>query len=193
MKDTIMKKEKQIIGFGMLFLLICFAVTGFSQAQIEAGDPPNNLDIPDFYKSRLSDIDEELRAVSKGTVKAVAISPGGLPVYAVYYGEKEGFHSQANYNSAVAARNPVYFAKKDSATKPVIFFLGPVHGQEVEGIVGMVNLIHIAETGKDHRGKEWPSLKEKWICAGSSLCRVETPMAAGETHTTALLGFLPKS
>ncbi|WP_372936342.1 hypothetical protein, partial [Mariniphaga sediminis] len=31
--------------------------------------------------------------------------------------------------------------------------------QEAEGIAGLVNLIHIAETGKDHRGKEWPDLK----------------------------------
>jgi hypothetical protein len=66
---------------------------------------------------------------------------------------------QANYNSAVGARNPAFFAKKDEQTKPVIFFLGPVHGQEPEGIVGLVNLIHIAETGKDYRGKEWPEIK----------------------------------
>jgi hypothetical protein len=82
-------------------------------------------------------------------------------VHAVYYGEKEKVYSQANYNSAVAARNPAYFAQKGDNTKPVAFFLGPVHGQEVEGIVGLVNLIHVAETGKDHRGKDWPSLKSK--------------------------------
>ncbi|MCK5278226.1 MAG: hypothetical protein KAK04_06805, partial [Cyclobacteriaceae bacterium] len=91
----------------------------------------------------------------------IATSPGGLPVYAVYYGEKEDFISHANYNSAVAARNPAFYAKKDSSTKPVVFFVGPVHGQEVEGIAGLVNLIHIAETGKDHRGKDWSSLKNK--------------------------------
>ena len=84
-----------------------------------------------------------------------------MPVYAIYYGGKENFHSQANYNSAVAARNPVYYAKKDSSSKPIIFFLGPVHGQEVEGIVGMVNLIHVIETGKDYRGHDWTSLKNK--------------------------------
>jgi hypothetical protein len=43
----------------------------------------------------------------------------------------------------------------------VVFFLGPVHGQEVEGLVGLINLIHIAETGKDHRGREWSQLKNK--------------------------------
>jgi hypothetical protein len=29
-----------------------------------------------------------------------------------------------------------------------------VHGQEVEGIVGLVNLIHIAETGKRTTGEK---------------------------------------
>jgi hypothetical protein len=133
--------------------------TSFSQNKIEAGDPPNNTDLPDFFKSRLTDIENELGKVKKGKIETIATSPGGLPVYAVYYGGKENLHSQANYNSAVAAKNPKYYAKKDSTAKPVVFFIGPVHGQEVEGIVGLINLIHVMETGKDYRGKEWVSLK----------------------------------
>ena len=150
-----------------LFLLFClFAMftieNSHAQGRIEAGDPPNPTDIPDFYKSRLSDIDKEIMSLETGKAKVVAISPGGLPVYAVYYGEKDDFYSQANYNSAVAAQDPAYYATKDKDTKPVVFFLGPVHGQEVENIVGLVNLIHVAETGKDYRGKEWASLKGKF-------------------------------
>jgi hypothetical protein len=140
--------------------LIFFSGNIFSQTKPEAVDPPNNTNIPGFYKSKLSDIERQLSEVKKGEIKAIAISPGGLPVNAVYYGEKEDFQSKANYNSAVAARNPAYYARKTKETKPVVFFLGPVHGQETEGIVGLVNLIHIAETGKDHRGKEWPVLKK---------------------------------
>ena len=33
--------------------------------------------------------------------------------------------------------------------KPVVFFVGPVHGHEVEALTGLVNLIHIMETGRD--------------------------------------------
>jgi len=153
---------KRLILFLYLFLMVIFPFEKlFAQAIIEFGDPPNNTDIPDFFKSKLSDIEEEVNNIRKGNVKVIATSPGGLPVYAVYYGKKENFHSQANYNSAVAAGNPVFYARKDSSSKPVVFFLGPVHGQEVEGIVGLVNLIHIAETGKDYRGQEWTSLKSK--------------------------------
>jgi hypothetical protein len=153
---------KRTLLFICLILMIIFPLEkASSQVAIEAGDPPNPTDIPDFYKSKLSDIDKEIKLLKTGKAEVIATSPGGLPVYAVYYGTKDDFHSQANYNSAVAATNPVYFAKKDSHTKPVVFYLGPVHGQEVENIVGLVNLIHVAETGMDYRGKEWVSLRSK--------------------------------
>lgn len=145
----------------ILFLVASNVSHSFSQEKIEDGDPPNPTNLPAFFKSELSDIDTELGNIKLGTVKTIATSPGGLPIYAVYYGEKDDFKSRANYNSAVAARNPAFYAKKDSTTKPVVFFVGPVHGQEVEGIVGLVNLIHIAETGKDYRGMDWSSLKQK--------------------------------
>ena len=154
-----MKKINQKLV--LLLLVLSIANDSFSQVEIEAGDPPNNTDIPEFFKSKLSDIETEVKNIKLGEFETITTSPGGLPVYAVYYGEKEDFNSHANYNSAVAARNPAFYAKKDSSTKPVVFFVGPVHGQEVEGIAGLVNLIHIAETGKDHRGKDWSSLKNK--------------------------------
>ncbi len=148
----------------LIFLLVIAGFLPLNPAfaqSIEHGDPPNNTDIPKFFKSKLTDVDDEVRNVKNGSVRVMAISPGGLPVYGVFYGKKDDFHSQANYNSAVAALNAAYYARKDSTTKPVVFFLGPVHGQEVEGIVGLVNLIHIIETGRDYRGREWLALKEK--------------------------------
>jgi len=151
------------LSYTFIILVLVVSTTSqlFSQIKIDPGDPPNPTGLPGFFKSKLSDIDQEIINIKKGEVKVIATSPGGLPVYAVYYGKKDDLHSQSNYNSAVAARNPAYYAKKDSATRPVVFFIGPVHGQEVEGIVGLVNLIHIAETGKDYRGKDWSALKDK--------------------------------
>jgi len=142
-----------------IFFLLALGNNALSQVPIDPGDPPNPRNIPAFYLSTLDDIEKELKEVSRGELRIVAESPGGLPVYAVSYGLKEDFHSQANYNSAVAARNPMFYARKDSSSKPVVFFLGPVHGQEVEGIVGLLNLIRVAETGKDHRGKDWEKLQ----------------------------------
>ncbi|MEX2566305.1 MAG: M14 family zinc carboxypeptidase, partial [Cyclobacteriaceae bacterium] len=142
-----------------LLFLVFFDSVCSSQTLPEKGDPPNPEDIPSFYKSTLQDIYDEMAAMKTGKSEKIAISPGGHPLYAVYYGQKENFRTQANYNSAVAARNAAFYAEKNENTRPVVFLLGPVHGQEVEGIVGLVNLIHIAETGRDYRGKEWPELK----------------------------------
>jgi len=145
----------------LVLFVLALATPSMAQVAIDPGDPPNPSCIPEFYGSTLAVIEEEVGRIINGEVKIVAHSPGGFPVFAVYYGAKEDFHSQANYNSAVAARNFKFYANKDSISKPVVFFLGPVHGQEVEGIVGLLNLIRIAETGRDKRGEEWPALKSK--------------------------------
>jgi hypothetical protein len=118
-------------------------------------------DLPDFWHSTLGHVDEEVQGVRAGTAETIAVSPGGRNVYVVRYGEKDDLHSQANYNSAVATGFPAWYARKDEATRPVVLLLGPVHGHEVEGIVGLVNLIHVAETGTDHRGRPWPELKRR--------------------------------
>jgi hypothetical protein len=156
-----MIQNLSIVKVFLIALSLFSGLTIHAQIPIEEGDPPNPADIPDFYKSTLSDLDTELLQMRIGQKEVIATSPGGLPVYAVFYGEKAESTSVANYNSAVAAREPSAYALKDSSTRPVVFFLGPVHGQEVEGLVGLINLIHIAETGKDHRGREWMQLKSK--------------------------------
>ena len=156
-----MIQDLSIVKVFLLAFTLFSGLTIHAQIPIEEGDPPNPSDIPDFYRSTLSDLEAELANVQTGQKELIATSPGGLPVYAVFYGEKAESASVANYNSAVAAREPSAYALKDSSTRPVVFFLGPVHGQEVEGLVGLINLIHIAETGKDHRGKEWVQLKSK--------------------------------
>jgi hypothetical protein len=122
-------------------------------------DPQPPRDLPGFWKSKLDEVESEIRSVRNGAVETIATSPGGRPVKAVAYGPADDLHSQANYGSAVAAGNPAYYARKDATTKPVVLFLGPVHGQEIEGIVGLVNLLHVAETGTDHRGRAWPELQ----------------------------------
>jgi hypothetical protein len=131
------------------------------------GDPASPTDLPDFWRSTLDDVEDEIQSVRRGRVERIAVSPGGRPVYAVSYGERDNLHSQANYNSAVGAGSAAWYALKDQATRPVVLLLGPVHGQEIEGLVGLVNLIHLAETGTDHRGRRWPGLSDRL-----ALCRV---------------------
>ena len=156
-----MLKQLRILQVFLFVFFHLYGLTICAQTPIEEGDPPNPSDIPAFYKSTLSDLETELLNIRTGEKELIAISPGGLPVYAVFYGQKTNIAPEANYNSAVAAKDLSQYSKKDSSSRPVIFFLGPVHGQEVEGLVGLINLIHIAETGKDYRGREFVQMKSK--------------------------------
>lgn len=133
----------------------------FSQIYPDTSNTGIKSDIPVFFKNKLSDIEHQISGLVTGTSEIIAISPGGLPVYAVYYGKKNTMISHANYNSAIGARDIKFYKDRASDSKPVVCFVGPVHGHEVEGIVGLLNFIHIAETGKDYRNKAWSELKEK--------------------------------
>jgi hypothetical protein len=114
--------------------------------------------LPAFWKSRLSDVDAALPEVRKGKVLPLAKSPGKRDLHLVTYGERNDLKSTANYNSACGGNDPASYARKDGAQRPTVLFLGPVHGQEFEGIAGLVNLIRIAETGRDWRDREWKAL-----------------------------------
>jgi len=124
---------------------------------------------PSFWKSRLSDVEEAVGQVARGRVRVLARSPGNRPIHLVTYGEPLGRgKATANYNSACGGADPASYAPgKDGTQRPVVFLLGPVHGGEFEGVVGLVNLIRVAETGEDWRKRPWPEL-----AANLARCRV---------------------
>jgi Zinc carboxypeptidase len=122
---------------------------------------------PPFWKGRLEDVDAAVASLKRGKSQVIARSPGRRPVYRVAYGTRNDFHRQANYSSAVGAGDPRYYARKPKGAPPVVLLIGPPHGQEMEGIVGLLNLLRVAETGKDWRGQEWPVLR-----ANLDRCRV---------------------
>ncbi len=133
-------------------MLLLATFTGLAQS----------TNLPPFWKSRLSDVDSALKDVKKGRIRVLTRSAGGRKIYLVSYGEKRTRDGTANYNSAVAGTDPASYARKDGTQRPVVFLLGPVHGAKFEGIVGLINLLHIAETGKDWRGREWKDLSENF-------------------------------
>src|SRR4051812_25963978 len=114
--------------------------------------------LPVFWKSRLPDVAEQVKRLKKGSHRVLLKSSGGRDVHLIAYGAKQDQLATANYNSACGGSKPAAYARKDGKQKPVVFILGPVHGQEIEGIVGIVNLLHVAETGQDYRGQPWPEL-----------------------------------
>jgi hypothetical protein len=115
--------------------------------------------IPRFWIGDVADLSGRLEKLTKGQVRTIAISPGGRPIHLVTYGQKEKLGHKANFNSAIGGREPAAYMDKAARKKPVILFVGPVHGAEVEGLTGLVNFINIMETGEDLRGKQQAELR----------------------------------
>src|SRR6266852_2596512 len=146
---------------GVLTLMGGLTIAAATQAK------PEQTPLPAFSKSRLDDVDAVLKQVKRGRVQVLAKWAGRRDIYLGSYGQEPEFRSTANYNSACGGGDPAAYARKDGRQRPVVFLLGPVHGGEFEGIVGLVNLLAIAETGKDLRGRAWNGLAERF-----ARCRV---------------------
>jgi hypothetical protein len=106
---------------------------------------------PSFWVGGEARLEEVLADLERGTVREVGTSPGDRPIRAVTYGEATPPERRANFNSAVAAREPARYASRPR-DPPVVLLIGPVHGHEVEGLTGLANLLSVIETGRDLRG-----------------------------------------
>ncbi len=117
-------------------------------------------ELPDFWVGGMEKHDRQLAKVKNGKVEVIATTPGGRRIQLVSFGDREQTTRKANFNSAVGGRQKSAYIDKEARQKPVILFVGPVHGHEVEGLTGLVNLITIMDTGKDLQGKEQTELQE---------------------------------
>jgi len=114
---------------------------------------------PDYWKTRLDEVEAIMRTAKKGKTRVVTKSAGGRDVYLVEYGEKQDFNRTANYSSALGAGSSKYYADR-TGKKPVIFIIGAEHGGELKGTVAILNLVQMIETGKDFRGFSNPYLTQ---------------------------------
>jgi hypothetical protein len=119
--------------------------------------PKRNL--PAFWIGGVDGLDRRFSKLKNAGVKVIAQSPGGRPIHLVTFGEREHVSHRANFNSAVGAREPSAYMDKAARNKPVVLFVGPVHGHEVEALTGLVNLVNIMETGRDLRGRDKSELR----------------------------------
>ncbi|MCW5976866.1 MAG: hypothetical protein KIT09_02255 [Bryobacteraceae bacterium] len=124
--------------------------------------------IPDFWINTVEGVAEFLdRRVSKGEVITFGSTAGGRPMRAVVYGSLRQGHGTTTFSGARGFGNIRAYLGPDHEKK-VYMAIASVHGGELEGIVGIVNLISVLETGRDLRGREWPSIVE----AASKLDRI---------------------
>ena len=115
----------------------------------------------------MKDLPQRFEHLERGQDDVLGTTPGGRPIHLITYGDREPVAHKANFNSAIGGQDPSAYMDKAARKKPVVLFIGPVHGQEVEGLTGLVNLIQIMETGKDLRGKTRRSCGSSATSAGS--------------------------
>lgn len=145
-----------------LLILLTFSATASAQKltyeEAKARIPNHNL--PDFWIGTIDDLADRWQQLEHGKATTVATSPGGHPLHLIAFGEREEIPHKANFNSAVGGKDLTAYMDKGAREKPVVYFVGPVHGHEVEGLTGLVNLIQIMETGRDLRGKDQTVLQK---------------------------------
>ena len=157
----------------MLFLVItfCFAfnnlnaqTTTLRSGQFSFRLPESYLleqkDIPSFWISSIEDVTIFLyNQVRKGQIEVIGTSAGGRPIRAIVYGNARQGKGTTTFSGSIGFGNVGAYRGRDHE-KTVYLGMSSVHGCEFEGIVGMVNLISVIETGKDLRGKAWPEINE---------------------------------
>ena len=148
-----------------LFLSLLFAGLAFAAEPVRYPDIPREYlveaqTIPDFWVSTVEGVNDFLdHKVSKGEVSAVwnhrrrAADAGGCVWEpAAGTGHHHLFRVARIWRRA---RVPGAGLRQEG-----LHGHGSVHGGELEGIVGITNLIAVLETGRDLRGKEWPEITE---------------------------------
>ncbi len=117
-------------------------------------------DIPAFWINAVDEVNDFLAAnVHSGTLEVIGKSAGGKPITAVIYGEQREGAGTTTFSGSLGFRDVRAYRGPDH-DKTVYLGMAAVHGGEFEGIVGIVNLISVIETGKDLRGMEWPDIRD---------------------------------
>lgn len=119
---------------------------------LEAENPP------DFWVSTVDGVASYLQDhVHLGEVVVIGKSAGGRPIRAVLYGRAREGKGTTTFSGAIGAGSMRAYFGPDF-DKKVYMAMASIHGGEFEGIVGLVNLLSVLETGKDLRGKPWPEI-----------------------------------
>ena len=112
---------------------------------------PNLEPRPDFWKVRPNEIIDVCKNAKRGRPEIIATTPGGFPVYAVFYGEFTEAPPQTNWSAGSSSTTYKSYVG-DKPDKQTFLFIAGVHGAEAESVAAAVNLIQMLETGKDFRG-----------------------------------------
>ena len=114
---------------------------------------------PDYWITSLDGVKKYLEQnVKKGEVFTAGYSAGSREILAYAYGEKEDLPQTVSLSSAWAARKPELYTRAPERKKLSLFIYGAIHGAEIEGTAGLMNMINLLEHGLDLRGRKNESL-----------------------------------
>ena len=142
-------------------ILLCGSLALVGQS-VYKGIPQEYLreadSVPVFWVGSVDEVhlflDERVR---KGSVSQYGTTAGGRPMRAAVYGQPRTAEGTTTLSGSLGFGDVRAYLGPDHARK-VYMAIGSVHGGEIEGIVGLVNLIAVLETGSDLRGKPWPGI-----------------------------------
>ena len=120
--------------------------------EIKRYEIPGIAERPSWWQVRTGEIEDICRNVRKGKSSIEAITPWGFPVFQVVYNDYPDSSNTVNWMSAVSTSDPGIFGNKEGSLQTIVFASG-IHGCSVEGIIMVLNLISLLETGADLRGK----------------------------------------
>jgi hypothetical protein len=116
--------------------------------------------IPPYWVNTVEEVEGFLHAkVKRGTVSTLGRSAGNREIGMVSYGKGREGKGTSTFSGAMGYGDVRAYLGEHWARK-VYCALVCVHGGEIEGIVGAVNLLSVLETGEDLRGKRWPGLSK---------------------------------
>ena len=160
------QKKHQTVFFVLVFGSLCLNAqtrtfqSGNFTFKVPEAYLQERVDIPSFWISTVDDVAEFLyQNVKKGQIEIIGNSAGGRPIRAVVYGNARQGKGTTTFSGSLGFRDvKAYRGQNHEMT--VYWGIAGVHGFELEGIMGIVNLISVLETGKDLRGKIWPEIIE---------------------------------
>ncbi|MBE8723269.1 M14 family metallopeptidase [Sphingobacterium pedocola] len=114
--------------------------------------------IPSFWINTIPEIEDYIKNhVKKGQINHAGTSAGGRIIQSITYGKKRKEGGTTTFSGSLGVSDIRHYRGADSENL-VYMAISAVHGYEVEGIVGMINLLSVLETGKDLKGTAWPEL-----------------------------------
>jgi hypothetical protein len=125
--------------------------------KFERFEIPGLMPRPSWWLIRPEEIIDFCKKTVKGKCTVEASTPQGYPVFRLVYNDFVSVGNRVNWVSAVGTRNPELFSDNDKQT---VMIAAGIHGSEIEGVILVMNLISLLETGVDLRGEKHPRLLE---------------------------------